>query len=557
MEAGCIRELTRVRSDGSAIDVVDKQKLTAAITALTATRKPRTSVSDPYGMASRKLSDNLYTDANATDAGPRGGSRFSRIFSRAGIKSSDTAMNGEPSSEPNAETTEPQKDKRKASTADEELNTDLIVSPDAISSAIKPVSPSNDNSDVFQYQIHDPGDVNSTESIQHAFANLRQSRSPVKRESKPAERRKVSDGSPNGPVDENPARELSYSYISADPQQVEPSAAQDERHTVDDRVEERNAVPGSTKTGDESQELEKSNGDAPLEQAQRRQWGEQEPDSLFDHDAMDRNAQEPDEQETLLAYTNNVIESGRDEVACQVRRLRIPTAEIKARLDSQLEKCSSVITMLQDINSQQRNLVLGHVSAINAHLHSVEKLEVVHKATVLGDIDVTVLMWIVSLDKEEIRRDIERRNRIRLEEAEMKRRLKAAEEEQVYLRRQAEYLRAKEKYDRSRGINIVEQRLDKSEKAERDKLDPEEEEMQKFEKQMGDRLAQAGFKDSQIKELVDARKIQQPSTIDSEMVLSRPIYYKTNKIHLEEATLKWYDIPYEIDHVRRFPSISP
>jgi hypothetical protein len=105
------------------------------------------------------------------------------------------------------------------------------------------------------------------------------------------------------------------------------------------------------------------------------------------------------EQTILQAWTMSAIPMDRGDglgCSCRIDSLPIPQQQIKARLDRQQRRSSSVVECLEKLNPQQRSMVTDHAKRQTSDLLFVEQLQRVHLATVFGDLEVAVLMWITA-----------------------------------------------------------------------------------------------------------------------------------------------------------------
>lgn len=345
---------------------------------------------------------------------------------------------------------------------------ELQVRPVSLPAAKREISPQDvANGDVFQYQVQD---LQSSQSIHQAFQNLRAPRSPDRSPSPGPEA--PHDTSKGGKESEqiNPGPEIFQTPETERNNPMDTAGTEN----YDMAASARNAAPTKADRG---------------------------VDNLTER--VEALSEAQGDEDELLAFTNTILEPSRDVVASGVKRLRVPIAEIKARLERQLKECISVIDTLNSLNAQQRNLIVEHTSAINADLAAVEKLPPVRKSTVLGDIEVTMLMWIARRDAQDIKRGREKSARELLE---------------------------KEQFH--------------AERVHRERLERERAERERLEKRIGEeverRLAKSGVQNNQSEGTDDPSKVEK---------YRRPTYPRCNKKYLAKETLEHYGLPYEVDKV--------
>ena len=78
-------------------------------------------------------------------------------------------------------------------------------------------------------------------------------------------------------------------------------------------------------------------------------------------------------------------------------QLRIPQEQIRAHIQDHQRQSRSVIKQLEKINSSQRAKVLEHVESTDTELVSVGLLSRQTLSCILGDVDVAIILWIVTV----------------------------------------------------------------------------------------------------------------------------------------------------------------
>ncbi|KAF2104685.1 hypothetical protein NA57DRAFT_70893 [Rhizodiscina lignyota] len=489
------------------VDPQERRTLTATVVTLTKTRKTHDTAQIANGTGKE-----INTSTVANKSGHMGKrSAFISMFRPNNYKTNGTTLEGTREGTRGLDLQDPP---RPVQATSETKSTSL--------SAWRRQSNSHnvENADVFQYQVHDAKDVNSSESIQNAFRNLR---TPRKDSPKAATNNMSED-------DTLQAYESPDEGQTKEPDNVDISGTSPEQEQKDDpdKVGSTDLVLGQDQKSPDEASMASPKTDKPKSPdrgVKRVGFAEVSSESANDEDE-------------LLAFTNTALEPEPTVVAGGVKRLRVPLTEIKTRLQAQLDASISVMDTLQALNVPQRNMILEHTAALNAHLVALEILPPVHRSTILGDIEITLLMWIVSRDASDVRQEQERREK-ELQD-------KQRREKELYERERLEMEQRKKREVEFRERERRERELYEREIVRRKKME-EEKFSRRVEEEMHKRLARFGFQENQIGAMIEPGKAGASTNGQTSQARfsRRPTYVKCKKIHLLEDTLKYFNLPYE------------
>lgn len=150
-------------------------------------------------------------------------------------------------------------------------------------------------------------------------------------------------------------------------------------------------------------------------------------------------------------------------------------------------------------------------------------------------------------DKKRIIDEYEKKHREEEEE-------RKAEEKRIREKVEQEKREAKEKEEKEWAAFLLKQK-EKEEKEKKEKKEAEE----KFEEEMRKRLARFGFPPAQIDMMVKEEKAKAgfppapgSAAVDVWRPRGAPVFAKVHRDYLSIDTLKYYDIPWEYDHVSHF-----
>ena len=153
--------------------------------------------------------------------------------------------------------------------------------------------------------------------------------------------------------------------------------------------------------------------------------------------------------------------------------------------------------------------------------------------------------------------DFEAKQRIAAEKAREEKQLAVEEyrrkqrrEEEERLKHQSELEAEAGKGKRKEDREAFKRQLEKEEAEEKDKKKKQEKEL---EDEMHRRLAKFGFQENQIEGMIDPKKAEKPAQDRSSSLgpAHRPTYVKIHRDHLSIDTLKYYNLPWEYDRVRK------